>query len=218
MTERSPPTSHHPPAYCASCNFLFPVTGLGVSDGSSISSVNNLANCPRCGRLVKVLDGTYAAVGDALNAVLSPDVSLEARAALMRLVVSVQEKRLGLDEAKRQAEQISPKLGKIFDISEWSGDARAAFLGSVMLTIATLAVAGATVTAPLFSPAPVVQVINAPPPQPATGSRRRDLLSSTAMPAPTATLKTPKDHKSQNADRHTGSKPGAKHDTKKKTP
>jgi hypothetical protein len=143
--------AHHPPAYCKSCGLLFPVTLIEVGVGGRVALAGNMINCPKCGAGAEILDGTYEHLGDKLAVFLAPTVSSEARQALLALVQKLQANEISLNIAKREAERLAPGLGKIFDIAHWSREAKATLFGSILL-------AGATLAAPLLTPAPKVDV------------------------------------------------------------
>jgi hypothetical protein len=204
MNEQPSRTAHHPPGYCKSCKLLFPVIGIVISNSIGVSLRGNRTRCLRCGeKNAEILDGTYNAIGDRLEIIFSSGVSPEARTALARLIAAVQGNEIALDDAKRQAEKISPKLGKIFDIENWSGEAKAAFFGSVLLSIATFAGAAATLAAPHFAPPTIVQVVNPPPVIPSGRGLRGALLAGAAtIPAPTVSLKPVKENKTHSPHGH----------------
>jgi hypothetical protein len=171
---------------------------------------SSIASCPKCGRGAEILDGDYAVVGDAMQIALSPLVSQAARAELVRLILGVQENRIGLQEAKQQIERIEPKLGKIFDIASWSGEAKATFLGTVLLSVATLVGAAANFYAPRFAPPAIIQVVE-PQASPESGSMRKHLLGGTLIPPiiGRATSPQPEHNEGHNADRDARAKTGS---------
>lgn len=180
----------HPLAHCKSCGLLFEARAIGLSN-STIQFKNVVTNCPRCGGAADVLDGTHRAYQDRLEVFLSPTISDEARSAILALIKRVQENKISLREAKKEARKIHPKLANLFDIANWSSEARAAFFSAIII-------AGATLAAPLLAPAPRVEnrveivvpkdTIQAPhkpkaPPKP-KGRLRNKLLSTTTGVTP----------------------------------
>ena len=156
---------HHPPAFCRRCGLIFPALAIGLQN-TSVTLKGNAMSCPRCGQMAEIIDGTYSAYKDRLDIVLDPSVSQAARDALLTLVKEVQANRLSLSEAKHRAKKINKRFGKLFDLSDWSGEAKATLFGSILMARATLAGAAATLAVPLLAPAtqvaPTVQVPIAP--------------------------------------------------------
>lgn len=193
-TETAPDagTAHHPPAFCRGCGLIFPTRAIGLQN-ISVTLKGNAVTCPRCGQMAKIIDGTYSAYKDRLDIVLDPSVPQEARDALLALVKEVQANRLSLSEAKHRAKKINKKFGKIFDVSNWSGEAKATLFGSILMAGAALVGAAATLTAPLLGPvtqiAPAVQVPIAPKAkfhQPKYSLRHKLLSSGTRVMPPNA--------------------------------
>lgn len=48
------------PAYCSQCKLIFPAQGIGGAGGGTATFRGNKENCPRCGFLADVADGTFA--------------------------------------------------------------------------------------------------------------------------------------------------------------
>ena len=55
------------PAYCERCNTLFESSALSIGSGAVVTFANCGTSCPRCGGMARILDGTYSAVGAALQ-------------------------------------------------------------------------------------------------------------------------------------------------------
>jgi hypothetical protein len=154
---------------------------VGFDIGGSVTFSHSLATCPKCGGDAEIVDGTYEAFGSKLKVFLAPTVSLEARAAILELAIALQEARISVAEAIMEAEKIDHRFGGIFDIADWSDQAKAILLGSILASAATVAVAAATIAAPYFAPTPTVVVQMAPPSAAAAPHLRERLLSGTSQ-------------------------------------
>jgi hypothetical protein len=133
------PDVKFPPAYCPT-HGIFPAVGsIGMGQGTTASISHCTVTCPKCGGEARILDGTYTAFADRLQLILDPALPEEARRALLALVEKVKDRTLDLEQAKSEAEKISPKAARLFDIAEWSDGAKAALFGSVLMAGATLA-------------------------------------------------------------------------------
>jgi hypothetical protein len=203
----------HPPAYCEHCKLLFPAPV--ALDGRKISIESNLVTCPKCHQSAPILDGTYSSFAGRLEVFLSPTVSLGARVALLELIVAVQEKRIALADARKQAERIEPRLAGIFDIADWSDQAKAILFAGILGSVATLAVAAATIAAPQLAPPPTVIVQTMPSAPPASRSVFREgLMSGTSLLHP-PTPQSPKLRAGRHANSHANPaalpQPGVRH-------
>jgi hypothetical protein len=174
----------HLPGFCPQCRRIFPAVPVPTGGRLTIIMQSSRTNCPTCGESAEILDGTYTAVGERLNAFLAPSISDAARAAVVELVKQVQAGEKSVDEARREAKALHPRLGMLFD--HWSAD-----------VAATLLLVAATLAAPRLSPPPQVDVhvemLVSPPPEvrapPSPQHRGRPelkkrLLSGTALTTP----------------------------------
>jgi hypothetical protein len=180
---------HHPPGFCPYCRRIFPVTAIAIGGGGTIRVQSSRTNCPSCGRSAEILDGTYSALGERLNAFLAPSISDAARAAVVELFKQVQAGEKSIDEAKQEASALHPRLGKLFDIVHWPPQAQATLYAAVIGAFALL-------VAPRLSPSPTTDVhieVALPPegsravPSPSHQRRqelKKQLLSGTALITP----------------------------------
>jgi hypothetical protein len=169
-----------PPAYCHAHGIFAAVGTVAMSRGATKVTLSNcVTNCPKCGEQARILDGTYTAFEDRLHIILDPSLPKHVRAALLALVQKVTDNNLDLEQARAEAERISPKAGRLFDVANWSGEAKAALYGTCLI-------AAATFTPKLsFSPGPppvaINQTINVVGPK---GAIRQQLFSSTVLTPP----------------------------------
>jgi hypothetical protein len=132
------PKVHYLPAFC-------PVHGLFPSDytiggDSTTSYIGNATCCLQCGRVSEVISGDYSSTSAGLNVLLDPSISEEALAAIKGLAERLQKGEISPELAQVEAEQISPKVGRLFDIRNWSDQAQAtlatAIIGAASVVIA----------------------------------------------------------------------------------
>jgi hypothetical protein len=209
--------TNRPPAYCKDCGILF----AAPIDLNNVRAVfhNSTTNCPQCQRSVPILDGTYNAYAGRFEMILDATISLEARMAVLRIVADVQENKIALPEAKKRAEKVDRRLGRLFDISHWSDEARAQFFGAILIAGATLGAGALNAAAVRYaSPAAVVvQAARASPPDLRSGLLSGTVQTPVSLPAPSA-LQFAQHQKAQDPHRNTRAKTGAEHHARKKGP
>jgi hypothetical protein len=171
---------HHPPAFCP-VHGLFPATqfalGVGVRQTSFIGC---LQTCPRCGRPSEIIPGVYDSIPSGLNILIDKSISPEALAVIRKLVQRLEKGEISSEQAKEEAEKLSPKLGKLFDIANWSDQAKATLYAAI---IGATAIVGAARMA--SSP---IQTVNVNPVIARVVERTKtDLLSSSALKSSGAT-------------------------------
>ena len=182
MNANPPPSSFRAAAYCKYCKITFSGPQMALGSGSSLAFAGNLTNCPKCHRMVEMLDGSYSIINDRIQMVLAPTVSLEARVALLGVVDDVQSEKISLDEAERRAEKIEPGFGALFAISKWSPDARAAVLSTIVSGILSgLISATGSIAAAYFAPTPIIMMPTTGPAKASPSVLKRGLMSSTSQ-------------------------------------
>ena len=127
-----------PVGFCRRCG-AFPATSFGGGAGSSF--IGCLTNCPRCGQISEVIPGRYDLVGERVSILLDPSISVEALSHLADIARRASEGLISAVEAQAEAEKIAPGAGKIFDIRNWSDQAQATLLGSVIAAASVLGAA-----------------------------------------------------------------------------
>ena len=157
------------------------MTGLHLGVGSKTSFIGSVTNCPRCSHESEIIPGVYDATADGLNVLIDPSISLEALGKIRQLVERLQQGKISSLEAKAEAEKISPKAGKLFDIANWSDQAKATLFAAIIG-------AGAIVLAARMASSPN-QTINIQPVierviQEEKPSLKNDLKSSSAISPP----------------------------------
>jgi hypothetical protein len=139
------PTSH-PLAFC-SIHGVFPATAVGFAPGATLTMINCSTNCPVCGTSSEILPGQYRSESDRLNVLLDPSISSAALAAIRKLALAVKEGRIDASEAKKEAEKIHPAAGKLFDVANWSDQAKATLFAAIIGATAVIGAARITSTA-----------------------------------------------------------------------
>ena len=148
--------SHHPPAFCTFHGF-FPAASFNIGSGTKGLYLQHLAvDCPVCGRSSEILSGVYRSNEDILEILVDSSISPEALTAIKRITERLQRGEITVPEAKAEAEKISPKAGRLFDIADWSDEAKSRLYSAFLIAIGAIAVAGITRTA--LSPRQTVNV------------------------------------------------------------
>jgi hypothetical protein len=167
----------HPPAFCPT-HGLFAASAFGFEDGAANISIKGIStNCPVCGANSEIIPGRYDAKDDTLNVLLDPSISADALNAIRQLVTRLQAGEVTVEQAKKQLENISPKASRLFDISEWSDQAKATLFASIIGAIAIISAARLSKSSgPTININPVVERVVAPP--------KTDFLSSSSLRVP----------------------------------
>jgi hypothetical protein len=181
----------YPPAYCPTCGIFEAIGTIAIRPGVKVNlQGSGVTNCPHCGGDARFVNGTYEAYSDRLHLILDANIPVEARRALVALVEKVRDDAIDLKQARTEAEKISPKAARLFDIADWPAEAKAALYAGILVAAATLA-------APRLSPAPerppVIINQTFSPPGPRKELRQR--FTSTTALTPIPRLPTPNPHR-----------------------
>jgi hypothetical protein len=76
-----------------------------------------------------------------INLLLDPSVSLQALGALRKLAERAQTGEISVQDAKREAQRIHPKAGRLFDVADWPGQAKATLYGAIICAVGAVAAA-----------------------------------------------------------------------------
>jgi len=155
----------HPLAFCRRDGF-FPSTALSFEEGVRVTLLGISASSPKCGEAAEILPGAYEALSDRLQLLLDPSISKEALLALRPVVELLQRSEISLDEAKRRADAVVPNGGKLFDIGNWSDQAKATLYAAIIGAIAVVAaakVAGTAVNVNIATEPTIERVLPYPP-------------------------------------------------------
>lgn len=124
-------TVHHPLAFCRTCG-PFPVALIELCDSSGVVIGGGAESCPSCGHAAEVIPGRYDSFGAELRLLVDPGISPEALAALRRIAEQAQAGQITADEAKAEAERVAPGTGRLFDVHNWPGQAKATLYASII--------------------------------------------------------------------------------------
>ena len=89
----------------------------------------------------EIIPGVYIAAQRNLNILVDDSISPEARDAIRQLAERLQQGKISVPQAKAEAEQISPNAGQLFDIANWSDQAKATLYASIIAATAVIAAA-----------------------------------------------------------------------------
>jgi hypothetical protein len=108
--------------------------------------------------------GAYSAFQDRVDVLLDSSVSKEALAALTRIVEATRDNKISEAEARKQAEAVVPGAGRLFDIPNWSDQAKATLYASIIGAITVIAAAKiASSPSPIVIVQPVIERFVEPP-------------------------------------------------------
>lgn len=128
-----------PMAFCPTHGIFEAVGTIGMQNSSGIKISGVGTACPKCRAPSEMLPGEYSSIGGNLNFIIDPSISNDALGALMKIITRLERDEITQAEAKEQAEKISPKLGGLFDVQNWSKEVKAAVCAALISTIGTVA-------------------------------------------------------------------------------
>ena len=118
------------------------------------------ASCPKCGHVSEIIPGVYDPTIDGLNILIDRSISPESLAEIRRIAERLQQGEISVPQAKAEAEKISPKAGKLFDIANWSDQAKATLYAAIIGATAIIVAARmASSPDPTVSVQPVIERI-----------------------------------------------------------
>jgi hypothetical protein len=163
-----------PPVF-ATCpvHGIFAATGIiGLGPGARVHLGPNVAmNCPKCGLSSQIMPGQYEGLEERVRILFDGSFGPMILAQLATIAEKAKAGQISAEAAKRQAQKLHPKAGKLFDVANWSDQAKAtlyaAIIGAAALIGAAKLSSGPTV---IVNP-PAVTVIHknykpVPPPSP----------------------------------------------------
>jgi hypothetical protein len=166
----------HPIAFCL-VHGVFPAKLITMESGATGEFINCVHSCPVCGGDSEIIPGRYEAKADRLNLLIDSSISPSALTAIRNLALAVSVGRISAAEAKQEAEKIHPKAGKLFDVANWSDQAKATLYAAIIGATAVIGAARITATSNQTTKAPDIifeQIIE---------RRKDDLLSTSSLQA-----------------------------------
>src|SRR5579862_6010579 len=128
------------PAVCPT-HGLFAGPAIALGPGATLHMQHSVAICPVCKAQSPIMSGTYQGTVNGIEFLRDPSIPLPALGAIRRLAERAQGGEISPAEAKREAKKIHPKAEKLFDISNWSDQAKATLYASIIGAVAVVAAA-----------------------------------------------------------------------------
>src|SRR5262252_3728634 len=128
------------PAYCNSCGFVYP-SGIELKYALDIRMSNNQVQCPRCGAMGRIPDGTYNVLGNAIHVLASTQRSASDLRKLADAIQRARDNNASPEEIKRTIKEQAPELRSLADtLPQTRNELYAAItlLCTVILTVATV--------------------------------------------------------------------------------
>jgi hypothetical protein len=126
----------HFPAFCSNCGLVFEASGIRVENSRNITLSNVQQNCPRCGAMAELPDGTFNVIGNTIEVLSASGLS---RARLLRLAAVLREAHEGHMPPEAAAEQVvaeAPSLRPL--VEHLAPRMRKAFVWFLLLVIELL--------------------------------------------------------------------------------
>lgn len=104
----------HTPARCTQCGLLFEQPNLiGGTGGAQVTFSNVGTNCPRCGGLAQVLDGTYSLQDGLMELVSGPQSTVELFRTLEAVIQQSRAKGDSPEQTAAKVAEAAPWLGAL---------------------------------------------------------------------------------------------------------
>lgn len=145
----------HPAAYCPD-HGIFEATAFAMSGEGNISFAGCGTTCPVCNGKSEILSGRYEYAKDTLSVLLDKSVTPEALKALLEIVTNLDQGNITPLEAHEEAVKLSPAFSGLFNPSSWSGEVKAAIIGSLMMLIPSILNGGSSTTINNYHAAPAI--------------------------------------------------------------
>ncbi|ALV21074.1 SEC-C metal-binding domain-containing protein [Carnobacterium antarcticum] len=128
------------PSVCDSCGNIFSTNIIGMSGAGSATIVmkGNKTNCPKCGNMARILDGTYEMVNNIINIISSPQRQFEELKTFSEILKEAQKNGFSVDEIAIKTKKQTPGLSSLVDLLPKSRDEKRSdiqFWINIILTI-----------------------------------------------------------------------------------
>lgn len=91
--------------------------------------------------MCEIVPGKYEAFSNHINLLIDPSISREALEALRKIALRAKAEKITPEEAKQEAEKVAPGAGRLFDVANWSDQAKATLYASIIGAIAVVGAA-----------------------------------------------------------------------------
>ncbi len=99
------------PGYCTHCGHIFEGQGeIQIEHSFDVTLSDNRMTCPKCGKLARLVDGTFNERGFGLELVAGPPLTRAILDKLQELARKAESQEISPEEIIEQSETIDPKL------------------------------------------------------------------------------------------------------------
>jgi len=116
--------------FCTGCGALTP-SGVNAAPGTTVMFKNISTRCIHCGSTAHVDDSVFQIAENSINTIARSVSDKEKIEKFKSLIRNVYNKERDFDKAAKDAEKISPDLGRVIQEAKGAG----AFSGSVLLVL-----------------------------------------------------------------------------------
>ncbi len=99
------------PAQCGTCSLIFH-SGMDIRNTSNMTIVGGEVQCPRCGNMARIAEGTYSFYDDVIRIVRAPDISREMLRSFAMILKDAYNQKISIDELEARARDIHPRLSE----------------------------------------------------------------------------------------------------------
>jgi hypothetical protein len=120
------------PAFCRNCGLIFPssLTGTGAA---RLDLEHVITDCPRCGAVADLPDGTFDVVGDTIHVLSGSQLTRERMFRLAQILDAARAREMSEDEAVEAIADVAPPLAPLIDrLRPRMGQAMWIFLSAVV--------------------------------------------------------------------------------------
>lgn len=126
------------PALCDSCGNVFSANIIGGFGSATIIMKGNQTNCPNCGKMARILDGTYELVNNFIKILSSPQRSYEELKSFSEILQEAKKNDISIDEIVAETNTRTPGLSSLVDLLPKNREEKRSdlqFLFGILLTI-----------------------------------------------------------------------------------
>lgn len=125
------------PALCDSCGLFFSAPNL-INSSIPFTITDCGTNCPRCGRMASILDGTYHHLSNAVSVLYTTDVSERKLKALANALDVARKSNASPEEVRAAIKEHAPELKRLSDLIPQTRNELYALIAVILAAIAII--------------------------------------------------------------------------------
>lgn len=106
------------PAICDTCGTAFK-SGLVIEASRNVTLSGNTAGpCPNCGNMGHIPDGVFNFIGDAIEILKAPQITIQELMKFSRILQSAKKNNTPPERLREEIQQTTPELNSLFDLQQ----------------------------------------------------------------------------------------------------